>query len=288
MHHWNKAVDEGQSVRAVFIDFAKAFDHFDHDVLLETFMLMCSFLQHRRQRVKIGSVMSDWLQVDAGMPQGSYLGPLTFIILIDKLQTFCMTHKFVDDTTLSGTVAKFATSSMQECCNELVEQTDEVRMIVNGRKTKEMIIGSILKDPPPDMLLNDTVVDSVSTFKLLGVDVSNDLKWAEHVRAVTSKASSRLHFLKQLKRTGCAVGDLNVLLYICCAPILEYACRVWRTELTAAPPDALQSVQKRTMRIAYSDDNRGDYKTCTTISGVDTGVDTLKDRREMLTERFFK
>ena len=104
---------------------------------------MCSFLQHRRQRVKIGSVMSDWLEMDAGMPQGSYLGPLTFIVLVDKLQTSCTTHKFVDDTTLSEIVAKSATSYMQECCNELVEQSQEARMIVNGRKTKEMIIGPI-------------------------------------------------------------------------------------------------------------------------------------------------
>jgi len=69
MHHWNKAVDEGQSVpvRAVFIDFAKAFDHVDHNVLLETFMefnlpdtisqWMCSFLRHIRQRVKIGRLI---------------------------------------------------------------------------------------------------------------------------------------------------------------------------------------------------------------------------------------
>ena len=81
-------------------------------------------------------------------------------------------------------------------------------MIVNGRKTKEMIIGPILKDPPPDLLLNDTVVDRVSTLKLLGVHASNDLKWTEHVRVVTSKPSSRLHFLKQLKRAGCKEGDL--------------------------------------------------------------------------------
>ena len=293
MHHWNKAVDEGQSVRAVFIDFAKAFDHVDHNVLLETFMdfnlpdtiiqWMCSFVRHRRQRVKIGSVMSDWLQMDEGMPQGSYLGPLTFIMLIDKLQTSCMTHKFVDDTTLSEIVAKFATSRMQECCNDLVEQTQEVRMIVNDRKTKEMIIGPILKDPPPDLLLDNTVVDRVSTFKLLGVHVSNDLKWTEHVRAVTSKASSRLHFLKQLKR-GCTEGDLMYFYISVVCPILEYACPVWHTGLTAAQSDALESVQKHAMRIIYSDDNNGDYKTRIIISGVDT----LKDRREVLTERFFK
>ena len=97
-------------------------------------------------------------------------------------------------------------------------------MIVNGRKRKEMIIGPILKDPPPDLLLNDTVVDTPC--KLLGVHVSNDLKWTEHVRAVTSKASSRLHFLKQLKRTGCAEDDLLYFYISVVRPILEYVCQV--------------------------------------------------------------
>ena len=83
MHHWHKAIDEGQSVRAVFIDFAKAFDHVDRNILVAKLIefglpdviirWMCSFLQHRRQRVKIGDVMSDWLVMDAGMPQGSFL-----------------------------------------------------------------------------------------------------------------------------------------------------------------------------------------------------------------------
>ena len=71
---------------------------------------------------------------------------------------------------------------MQKCCNELVKQSDimEMRMTVNGRKRKEMIIGPILKDPPPDLLLNDTVVDT--PFKLFGIHVSNGLKLTEHVR----------------------------------------------------------------------------------------------------------
>ena len=97
-------------------------------------------------------------------------------------------------------------------------------MIVNGRKTKEMIIGPILKDPPSNWLLSDTIVDRVPTFKLFGVHVSNDLKWTEHVRAVTSKASSRLNFLKQLKRAGCAEGDLMYFYTSVVRPILEYIC----------------------------------------------------------------
>ena len=79
-------------------------------------------------------------------------------------------------------------------------------MIVNGRKTKEMIIAPILKDPPPDLLLNDTVVDRVSTFKLLGVYVSNDLKWTVHVRTVTTKASSRSALLEAVEASRVCRG----------------------------------------------------------------------------------
>ena len=155
VYHWYKAIDEGQSVRAVFIDFANAFDHVDHNILVAKLIKfglpdviirwMCSFLQHRRQRVKIGDVMSDWLVMDAGMPQGSFLGPLTFIVLVDSLRASCLTHKFVDDTTLSEILAKSATSRMQAFCDDLVQQSEEARMNVNGRKTKEMMIVRLLK-----------------------------------------------------------------------------------------------------------------------------------------------
>jgi len=85
-----------------------AFDHVDHNVLVSKLVALglpdvivrwiCAFLRHRYQRVKIGDILSDWLQLAAGMPQGSYLGPLSFVILIDSLRP---THKFVDDTTMT-------------------------------------------------------------------------------------------------------------------------------------------------------------------------------------------
>jgi len=130
---------------------------------------MCSFLQHRRQRVKIGDVMLDWLVMDAGMPQGPFLGPLTFIMLVDSLEASCMTHKFVDYTTLSEIVAKSATSCMQAFCDKLVQQSEEARMNVNGRKTKEMMIDPIAKEPPQILSLCGTMIDRVTAFKLLGV-----------------------------------------------------------------------------------------------------------------------
>jgi len=91
------------------------------DVIIQWNEWMRSFLRHRRRRVKIGDVVSDWLVMDAGMPKESYLGPLTFITLVDSLQASCMTHKYVDDTTLSEIVAKSATSHMQIYCDEVVQ-----------------------------------------------------------------------------------------------------------------------------------------------------------------------
>jgi len=83
LHHWHAAVDKSQSVHMVFVDFAKAFDHVNHSILVAKFVelglpdvivrWMCAFLQDRRQRVKIGDVLSDWLHLVAGMPQGPIL-----------------------------------------------------------------------------------------------------------------------------------------------------------------------------------------------------------------------
>ena len=90
LHHWHRAHDEGHSVRVLFVDYAKAFDHVDHNIVLQKlksygvpdFIVhrMMSFLSDRQQRVKINETFSDWAVLRGGMPQGSYLRPLIFII----------------------------------------------------------------------------------------------------------------------------------------------------------------------------------------------------------------
>jgi len=67
---------------------------------------MVSFLCDRQQRVKINETLSDWVTLRGGMPQGSWLGPLIFVILIDDLRPKLLTRKFVDDTTVSETVVR--------------------------------------------------------------------------------------------------------------------------------------------------------------------------------------
>jgi len=81
-------------------------------------------------------------------------------------------------------------------------------MLDTNAKRKEMFICSVVKDPPPPVTLSGADVETVATFKLLGGHVSNDVKWTQHMQAVSAKAASRLYLLKQRKRAGAGTEDL--------------------------------------------------------------------------------
>jgi len=88
------------------------------------------------------------------------------------------------------------------------------------------------------------------------------------------------NFLKLLKHSGAFVNDLLCFYTSVVRPVLEYACPVWHSSLTAGQHETLESLQKRTMRIIF---NHDDY----TISLIIAGIDNLETRREHLTEQFF-
>ena len=86
LHVWHKALDQRQSVRILFIDYSKAFDHVDHATVIRKLMAfqlhdvfirwLCSYLKEREQRVVVGRQASEWTTLSGAMPQGSWLGPL--------------------------------------------------------------------------------------------------------------------------------------------------------------------------------------------------------------------
>jgi len=97
-----------------------------------------------------------------------------------------------------------------------------------------------------------TYVERVTTFKLLGVYISDDLKWARHVDALASKVASRMYFLTQLKRSGASTEDLISFFASVIRPVLEYACPVWHSNLTKGQHDLLESLQKRALKIIFN------------------------------------
>ena len=83
----------------------------------------------------------------------------------------------------------------------------------------------------------------------------NDLKWAQHVEAISYKAASRLHFLKQLKRSGAGQNDLLCFYGTVTRPVLEYACPAWHSSLRAAQSKTIEAIQRRAVQIIFADND---------------------------------
>ena len=128
------------------------------------------------------------------MPQGSWLGPLTFLLLIDDLQADCLIHKCVDDTTLTELLQGWVVSSnMQAFFQQLLNWSKTNDMTVSFTKTKEMAMGPpALCSNLPQIQWADGHIERVSSFKLLGLHLDADFSRHSHVEAVTSKATKRL------------------------------------------------------------------------------------------------
>ena len=168
----------------------------------------------------------------------------------------------------------------------LVNWSRSNEMLINYTKTNEMILGSAKSNSPPTLLIEGQKIDRVSSFKLLGVHISDDFfLWENHINAVCSKASSRLYFLKQLKRAGVSSDDLLYFYTVVIRPVFEYACVVWHHNLTASQSDKLDSLQKRALRIIHGDFAVGkSYEFLTSF----LKIEPLFERRTTIGKTFCK
>ena len=224
---------------------------------------------------------SDWLRLTGAMPQGSWLGPLIFITLIDDLTANCLMHKYVDDTTLTEILNKNQLSCMDVYFSEVLNWSLSNLMNVNFGKTKDMIIGTLCNNPPAILSHNGKAIEQVTVFKLLGVLINSNLKWDNHVNSICGKAASRLFFLKQLKRNSVNNDDLLYFYVTAIRPVLEYACPAWHTSLTQKLSNCIERIQKRALFIIFG---LNEYKHLC----INHNISTLYDRREFLCKQFFK
>ena len=294
MHYWAKSTDgNGSTMRVMLFDFRKAFDLINHHVLARKLSsydiprpLMCwiiDFLMDRKQRVKLScDCVSEWEAVPEGVPQGTKLGPWLFLIMINDLSVADTTlWKYVDDTTLAESVSKNETSCMQSCVDELVRQSEADGFQLNESKCKELRISFSSSPSTVDPItINDKQMEVVSSAKLLGVLVSDDLKWNVHVNHICKKTATRLYFLKQLKRAKVNPKDMLLFYTTCIRPVLEYACPVFDNALPQYLSNNLERLQKRTLQIIYPDLSYAEAL-------VAAGITSLYERRQVLSETLF-
>ena len=143
------------------------------------------------------------------MPQGTKLDLWLFVLMINDLDTNAQQWKYVDNTTVSEVIVKGGESHVQAIANRVIAWSRENRVQLNDDKCKELRISFAEEQRVFDpVIMEGKEVELVSSSKLLGLTIANDLTWNFHVTEITKKASKRLYFLTQLKKAGVPKQDL--------------------------------------------------------------------------------
>jgi hypothetical protein len=230
-------VDAGSNVDAIFLDFAKAFDKVPHERLLlklkshgiegKIAKWIREWLRDREQRVCIGGERSGWRKVTSGVPQGSVLGPVLFLIYINDLDNGVRNWilKFADDTKIFGAVDSDGNrKGLQEDLDNLVRWSEEWQMLFNTSKCKVMHIGK--KNQQGKYSMNGKELEVVQHERDLGIDISNDLKVSTQCMQAYSRANRMLGLIK---RTICNKSrEIMLQLYkTLVRPHVEFCTAAW-------------------------------------------------------------
>ena len=232
-----RAVDEGNCVDVVFLDFAKAFDKVPHQRLLVKLRRhgiegrlqnwIAEWLNGRRQRVRIRGSYSDWRGVLSGVPQGSVLGPVLFLVFINDLDEGLRSNilKFADDTKIFGTATNDGDRQIiQNDLMTLASWANTWQMEFNETKCKVMHIGRETKRWSYQM--NQHILESSTEEKDLGVVISDNLKSVANCRAAYAKANRVLGMIRRTI-TYKSKQILLPLYKTLVRPLVEYCTPAW-------------------------------------------------------------
>jgi ribonucleases P/MRP protein subunit RPP40 len=291
-HEIAAGVDSGFQTDAIFLDFAKAFDVVPHVKLLQKFHALGlnplytrwiqNFLNNRSQRVKLDNCVSDPVPVTSGVPQGSVLGPLLFLIFINDIaknlkNLNCAVRLFADDCILYTQIKTVSDCvSFQSAINLVSSWCSEWDMRLNYQKCAHVTFST--KKAP--LSYNYTFSDGkpikvAENIKYLGLHLNSRLSWDLHIKSVTKKALTALYFLK--RNFYKAQQDTKSTLYkTIIRPILEYGCTVWDPhQITYIA--SLDRVQRKAARFA-----KNCYSQQVSVTELEKSLrwDALKNRRK--------
>ena len=282
------ALDKKKEVRIVFCDISKAFDRVWHEGLIYKLRNMGirgdllswfkDYLSNRYQRVVLEGEQSSWSLIKAGVPQGSVLGPLLFLVYINDISDNVNSNirLFADDTTIFVEVdnPETAAETLNNDLKNMNDWANQWLVTFSPPKTKSMIVSYKHDVHHPPIFLDDTQIDVVSSHKHLGITLSDNLKWDDHVRNSVLKAGQRVDVLSRLMYK-IDRHSLNVMYKTFIRPTLEYG-DVLLCNLTENQKYDIEMVQKRAGRIICGA-TRG---TTRNVIYGELAWETLEKRRE--------
>ena len=210
-----ESFDNGEIVILVLLDYSKAFDCANHQLILakckalgfqeSALQLLSSYLSNRSQKIKIDEDESNWCKLINGVPQGSILGPLLFTILLNDIKdaiNYCRHHCYADDTQL---FKQTKINEIKECIDKINTDLNNVAnfsvnncLQINAGKSHFIILGTkkklseLKRVEIPEIKMNHEIISRESEVKNLGVIFDETLSFSKHVTKIVSNAIGRL------------------------------------------------------------------------------------------------
>ena len=238
-----RAIDEGKYTVGIFLDLSKAFDTINHKILiskLEHYGIrgICqkwfeNYLSDRKQIVKYNITKSDTMTMTSGVPQGSILGPLLFLLYINDIQNCSNLTSiilFADDTSISHshkclkTLNKTIQSELNKISNWLIVN----KLSINTLKTKFMVFRSSKKKQNYNVTIsiNDKKIEQVKKTTFLGVIIDEYLTWNDHLSLIHNKLLRSAAIISK-SRHYLNIKARKLLYYALVYPYLIYSNIIW-------------------------------------------------------------
>ena len=269
-------------------DVSKAFDRVWHKGLLyklnsvgitgSLLSWFTNYLSDRSQRVVLPETCSNWKPIKAGVPQGSILGPLLFLVYINDIveDIHCTIRLFADDTSLYIIVENpiEAAQFLNVDLDKIQQWAKKWLVSFNPTKSESLLLSRKINKPyHPPIFMDNQVISEVNTHKHLGLILSSDYTWHEHLAEIKSKAWNRINIMRKLKFL-LDRKSLQTIYFSFIRPLLEYADVVW-DNCTQYEANELEKIQIEAARIVTG----ATRLVSLNLLYSETGWDTLASRR---------
>uniref|UniRef100_A0A0A1X4N6 Probable RNA-directed DNA polymerase from transposon BS n=1 Tax=Zeugodacus cucurbitae TaxID=28588 RepID=A0A0A1X4N6_ZEUCU len=296
VNHVSMGFRDNKNTDVIYTDFSKAFDRVNHSILLQKLNLLgfqprllewvSSYLTNRKQQVLFNNTLSDSISVTSGVPQGSHLGPILFLLFINDIPSvikFSEILLYADDVKLFKSYTSHnERTELQSDLNNLVTWCHKNDMPLNLKKCKTMCFSRRTVDLSP-YVINNFSLEQVFSFVDLGVTMDPKLNFNSHVNSIVLKAKGALSFVKRWSKEFSDPYITKILFTTLVRPILEYGSVVWNPSYQSHS-DKLESVQKQFLLFALGHlhwDSRLNLPPYTSRLKL-INLPTLTSRREML------